>query len=471
MVKPKQSACFITTYATTRRQGGVTETSLAVQSTQILTRGNNDTATFNYSWRIDTLGSTLKLLPHYNRRQSDTPNNNFSCITTPESVRDSVYRDHWANVYNVTTATLPLEKHFSPRWSLRAGAKYTYNEMRNNALYEYQKDDAWVRNDNQSFTLNYTEHIAAAYGIVSANLARWSLVAGLRGEYTHTYGKGGAVTQDYVSLFPNANLSYRLTRDGAYSIIAQYARTIERPSFWRMNPRRMQISDYTYQTGNPYLNPSFKQDISLTVVLKHKYSLTAGMIFQTDEIQQTMQPDTDDPDRLQLGWVNFDRTQSYYLSANLPFQLAKWWTLNLDATYMRQGQRIEPHAAQQNHNFVFASASTTFTLPAKFYIDLTYNFQNRIHFGNCWVEPQHRVTAALKKRFGERFTATLSVRSLLDQGQQIGARGEGFVRTVDVKQTWNNRSFQIGITYNFKSGKAFNRKSVEEASGDTKSRL
>ncbi len=58
--------------------------------------------------------------------------------------------------------------------------------MHNDALYEYVKDGAWVRNDNQSFTINYTENIAAAYGIASANLGRWSLVAGLRGEYTHT---------------------------------------------------------------------------------------------------------------------------------------------------------------------------------------------------------------------------------------------------------------------------------------------
>ena len=56
------------------------------------------------------------------------------------------------------------------------------------------KDGAWVRNDNQSFTINYTENIAAAYGIASANLGRWSLVAGLRGEYTHTRGKGGDIS-------------------------------------------------------------------------------------------------------------------------------------------------------------------------------------------------------------------------------------------------------------------------------------
>ena len=343
--------------------------------------------------------------------------------------------------------------------------------MHNDALYEYVKDGAWVCNDNQSFTINYTENIAAAYGIASANLGRWSLVAGLRGEYTHTRGKGGDISQNYFSLFPNANVSYALTKDGAYSLIAQYARTIERPRFWSLNPQRFQISDYTYQTGNPELDPAYKQDISLTLVLKHKYTLTGGMTIQRDEIQQTIRPDADDPARLCLAWTNFDTTKNYYLTANAPFQFTKWWTLNLNLTYIRQGQRIDEHSAEKHYNFYFVNSSTTFSLPAKFYIDLSYRFQSRMDFGNCWVKPLHFLNAGIKKRFGDKFTASFSVRNLIERPQHIGARGDGFVRMVDVKQQWNDRSFTIGVTYNFKSGKAFKRKAVEAGSADEKNRL
>ena len=226
------------------------------------TARNNYSLTFNYIWKIDSLGSTLKVLADYNRRTTDAENDNFSRIAAPAPApaADSAYRDNSVSVYNVTTATLAFDKKFSPRWSLRAGAKYTYNDMHNDALYEYLKDDAWARNDNQSFTINYTENIAAAYGIASANLGRWSLVAGVRGEYTRTEGKGHGIAQNYFSLFPNANVSYALTKDGAYSLIAQYARTIERPRFWTLNPQRYQISDYTYQTGNPELDPAYKHD-------------------------------------------------------------------------------------------------------------------------------------------------------------------------------------------------------------------
>ena len=434
-----------------------------------LDRRNNYSATFNYIWKLDTLGSTLKLLADYTRRENDTRNDNESRITTPGGVLDSVYRDNSVSLYNITTATLALEKNFSPRWSLKAGAKYTYNDMHNNALYEYRKGDAWLRNDRQSFTIDYTENIAAAYAIASAKLGGWSLVAGLRGEYTHTTGKG--VGQDYFSLFPNANVSYSFSREKGWSLIAQYARTIERPRFWSLNPQRMQISDYTYQTGNPSLDPAFKHDVSLTLVAAHKYSLTAGVQIVNDEIQQTMRADPENPDLLQLAWVNYDATKGYYLSANLPFQPAKWWQLNANVTYMRRGQRVEQHGAEEFFNWGFVNLSTTFTLPAKFYIDLSYRYQSRLDLGNCWVEPDHRLQAGIKKRFGDRFTASFSVQNVLDQGQVIGARGDGFVRTVNARQTWSNRSYRIGVTWNFKSGKAFKRKAVEAGSEAEKSRL
>ena len=430
---------------------------------------DNYSATFNYIYKLDTLGSTLKLLADYTRRETDTRNDNESRITAPGNVLDSVYRDNATSLYDIAAATLALEKHFSPRWSLKAGAKYTRNDMRNDALYEYHRGDAWLRNERQSFTINYTENIAAAYAIASAKLGAVSFVAGVRGEYTHTTGKG--VGQDYFSLFPNASLSWSVSEQKGWSLIAQYARTIERPRFWSLSPQRMQLSDYTYQTGNPSLDPSFKHDVSLTLVAAHKYTLTAGVQIVNDEIQQTMKADSENPDLLQVAWVNYDATKGYYLSVNLPFQPAKWWQLNADITYMRRGQRVEQHGAEEFFDRGFVNLSTTLTLPAKFYIDLSYRYQSRIDLGNCWVNPDHRLQAGVKKRFGDRFTASFSVQNLLDQGQVIGARGDGFVRTVDARQTWSNRTYRIGVTWNFKSGKAFKRKAVEAGSADEKSRL
>lgn len=434
-----------------------------------LSKHENYAATFNYIWKIDTLGSKFKVLADYTHRAAETRNDNFSRIAMPQQTVDSTFRDHAASRYDIATATLALEKNFTPKWSLKAGLKYTYNRMDNDALYEYLKADEWHPNDAQSFVIDYTEQIAAAYGIVSAKLGRWSLVAGLRGEYTHTSGK--QVGQNYGSLFPNANISYALTKDGAYSLIAQYARTITRPYFWSLTPQRMQISDYTYQTGNPLLEPDYTHDLSLTLVMKHKYTLTAGMTVDTNEIQQILQSDAENPDMLCLTWINYDRTTNCYVTANLPFQPTKWWQLNINAFYGRMGQRESAEASLHYQNIVQANASMTFTLPAKFYIDLSYRYQGRIELGNIEVDPLHFLNAGVKKRFGERFTLSFQVRNIIENTQHVSTRNEGFARRMAITQPWTNRTWQVGLTYNFKSGKAFKQKSVEADSANEKSRL
>lgn len=462
-------------------EGGPTESYTDYTRTGITTRTDsrydsqsklrNYSATFNYIWKLDTLGSTLKLLADHTRRISDGRNDKFSRTTTPGlPAVDSTYYDTSASRYLVTTATLALEKKFSERWSFKAGAKYTLNDMRNEALYEYLKGDSWLRDEEQSVDIDYTENIAAAYAIATARLGRWSLAAGVRGEYTHTDGRND-VGQDYFSLFPNANVSWSLTENGAYSLVGQYARTIARPNFWSLNPQRTQISDYTYQCGNPGLDPAYSQSISLTLVLAYKYTITGGMNIQHGEINQTVQSDTDNPDMLALRWVNYDRTHQYYILANLPFQLTKWWSLNVNARYMRWGQRMDQHEAEIYRNFWQANASTTFTLPAKFFIDLSYSCQSAATLGNVRIAAQQFLNAGIKKRFGERFTCTFSVRNLLPERQRISSEGEGFVREMRIRQNWSSRSYLLGVTYNFKSGKAFRKQTVEAGSAEEKNRL
>ncbi len=429
----------------------------------------NYSVAFNYIWRIDTLGSTFKLLADYLYRANKTGNDNISQQRAADFTRDSLYRDLSKSRYDIVTATLALDKRFSTRWSLRAGLKYTRNDMQNDALYEYCRDEAWLRNEAQSFDVDYVEHIAAAYGIVSASLGRWSLVMGLRGELTHTSGRGFG--QDYLSLFPNANLSYALTADGSYSLIAQYARTISRPNFWSLMPRRWQLSDYTYQEGNPYLDPSYKHEATLSLVMKHKYTLTAGVVVTTDDIEQTARPDPVNPDQIGVVWINYDNQTSYYATLNLPFQLTRWWQLNANLYYAYHGQRIDASEPERFQHIYMGSASTTFTLPRKFYIDLSYSYQGAVEFGNTRIDAMSRLHGGIKKRFGDKCTLGFTVRNIFEQDQHLQMYDERFVRNYSMTQFWTSRSYHFSLTYNFQSGKKLRHRTIESGSSEERGRL
>lgn len=419
--------------------------------------------TVNYVWKIDTLGSTLKFLADYQERKSDNSHNNHSLVNGI----DSLYRDRTDTKYRIGSASLAFEKHFSPRIVLQAGGKYTHYRMLSDALHEYEKEAAWLKNERESFSIDYTEQIAAAYGIVRANFDRWGVVAGLRGEYTRTESDGTKLGRDYLSLFPNLNLSYKLNEEGKHMLIAQYARKISRPSFWQLNPQRSQISDYTYQTGNPLLNPSFGNSIDLTLVLWYKYTLSAGVNIQTDEIQQNFLSDPNDPNIIYINNINYKDTKQFYVNLNTPLQLTKWWEANANLTYVAWEQRANAAAPVRLHHMFQSYASTTFTLPAKFYIDLSWSYHNRIRMGNAVIGAAHMVNGQLKKRFKDRFTVTFAVRNIFNEQQDLSAENEQFDRDYRLQQFWNDRQFRIGLTYHFKSGKAFRERRLE-SSGESR---
>lgn len=435
-------------------------------------RASTFSATFNYIWRIDTLGSTLKVMADYSRNNRRHGNDSFVRSTTAGIVRDSTYDDRTLGLYDVAAINVALERRLGKAWQLRAGAKYTYNDMHNEALYRYLRPEGWQTLDAYSYITDYTEQIAAAYAAATLRKGHWHAVAGLRAEYTRTTGHASDVRQRYFSLFPNANLTYTFDATGLWSLTAQYARNISRPSFWALNPMRMQISDYTYQSGNPDLLPAYTDNLSLTAVFAGKYSLSLGAQYHHDEISQVFGSDPADPSITNLRFENLDRTEQYFAAASIPLQLARWWSLNANLTGLCRRDRITADAPLRTSWAGFINASTTFTLPRKFFVEAEYYAMSRFRQANLDMKSHHSVTLGLKKRLlDDRLTLTAQVANLFNRSQGFMAATDTFVRDLRVSNDWQPRRFVLTISYNFKTGKAFNARKVESGAGDEKGRM
>ena len=165
------------------------------------------------------------------------------------------------------------------------------------------------------------------------------------------------------------------------------------------------------------------------------------------------------------------KTKSVYYCNNCGAESAKWigrcpvcgeWN-----TYVEEVVSTKPAASSGSG---YSLSGENRVRPQRI-DDIQVTEESRIDLGNVWLMPNHMLQAGVKKRFGDRFVLSFSARNLLDQGQKVGAAGEGFVRTVNVRQAWSNIQYNFGVTWNFKSGKAFNRKSVEAASAEDKGRM
>lgn len=426
------------------------------------------TATLNYIYKLDNDGSTIKLIGDYTR--SFYPNTND--YVDSAIGRDSTYRDATRSLYQLATATLALDKKISPKLNIRAGLKYTYNDNSNIATYEYLADKVWITNTEKSYNIGYTENIGAAYLIASARLGRLSLVGGLRGEYTSFRSADGLVSQNYFDLFPNANVSYSITKDGAYSLVAQYSRTISRPSFWALSPNETKISEYMIQRGNPNLEPSYDNSLSVTGVLKYKYSITLGMSIKQNAIQQSTLIDKDNPEVLILQSINYPTLNNFYLSANLPFQFTKWWSANFNLMGMYLGQRIYVDEPVRRNFMGFASAQMSFTLPKNFFIELSGRYMHGMVAGNTRMSDMGNMDVRVKKHlFKNKLTLTVGVNNIIPTTQDITIEEPTFKRIMTVDQPWMRPAFNFSVSYNFNAGKQFRAKSVESSSAEDRGRL
>ncbi len=418
--------------------------------------------TLNYIFKTDTLGSTLKFIADYNQNDPRSGNDNRTIISEAGSQIDSLYRDRSSSTFRIATAQLARERRLSPNWVLRYGAKYTYNEINSATQYRYLNAGEWVPSVVDDYDISYSENIGAAYATASINYGRLSAVVGLRGEYTYARGKATEVEQDYFSLFPNANLSYAMDKTGKHSLVAQYSRTIARPSFWNLTPRRLQISDYTIQTGNPELDPQFVDQLTLTAVVGYKYSLTLGAQFMHDIIQRKIVVDKDNPEIMNLTMENLPTVNQYFATLSLPFTVTKWWDWNASLTGLLVEQRIDADSPIERNPVAQFQSTMTFKLPKKFYVDVFYNGMTGMKVSNLDLKANQNMSLTLKKQIKDSWTLQCGLQNVIRSKQHITSDGDGFRRVMETFGQGQEFNVHFAVTWSFKSGKQFRTKSVEK---------
>ena len=425
-------------------------------------KSNRYAAALNYIIKTDTLGSTLKFIADYNQSDPTSGNDSRTSIMQGGQTVDSLYNYRSNSKFRIATAQVARERRLSANWMLKYGAKYTYNEINSATTYRYLLGGDWVPSIVDDYDISYTENIGAAYAVATMNYGRWSAVVGLRGEYTYANGRESDVEQNYFSLFPNANFSYALDKTGKHSIVAQYSRSISRASFWNLTPRRLQISDYTYQTGNPALKPQFVNQYSLTAVLGYKYSLTMVVSSMKDAIQQKIVGDPLNPNMMNLTVENLPTLNQYAVIASLPFTLTKWWDWNTNLTGGIIEQRLDASAPKTNKPFAQWYTAMTFKLPKKFFVDAYYSGQTGVEVSNLKTSASHSLDVNFKKLIKDSWILQIGLQKLVRQRNNFISSNEDFTREVDVFGQGQDFNVRFSVTWNFKSGKQFRTRSVEK---------
>ncbi len=220
--------------------------------------------------------------------------------------------------------------------TLEAGIKSSYVKTDNDAEYTLYDNTLklWMPDTSISNHFIYKENINAAYINWQQSIRKFTMQLGLRAEQTNTNGdqtvKSINFKKNYIQLFPTTYFTYKTNDNNTFGL--SYGRRIERPSYQSLNPFRFQLDRYTYEQGNPDLQPQFSNNIEASYNYKGEINVSANYTMTTDIIsdaQITFKAAGDSNYTTYQTSQNIASERNIGLSINYSKQLTKSWMLNV----------------------------------------------------------------------------------------------------------------------------------------------
>ena len=149
--------------------------------------------------------------------------------------------------------------------NLSLGGEYSYNHRTD--AYDFKATDAVPVKTTDTEINEKSASVFVDYG---RQFGRVYAQLGLRYEYlTNDYFNFGVkeneVCLDYGDWFPTAVLSAPI---GKVQFSLSYRRDIERPNYANLTSSTVYINRYTYQSGNPYLRPTYTHSLVMNAAYK-----------------------------------------------------------------------------------------------------------------------------------------------------------------------------------------------------------
>ncbi|HEY6899108.1 MAG TPA: outer membrane beta-barrel family protein, partial [Puia sp.] len=220
--------------------------------------------------------------------------------------------------------------------TFEAGIKSSFVKTDNNAGYTLYDNTlkAWIADTLISNHFIYKENINAAYVNWQQKIKKFSFQLGLRAEQTNTRGdqtvKSVNFRRNYLQLFPTTYLTYKVNDNNTLGI--SYGRRIERPSYQSLNPFRFQLDRYSYEQGNPNLQPQFSNNIEISYNYKGELNIAASYS-RTDNIMSdaviSFKAAGDSNYTTYRTTSNIASERNIGLSVNYTKQLTKAWSFNV----------------------------------------------------------------------------------------------------------------------------------------------
>jgi len=431
--------------------------SMVASPSRIHTTWKNASVNLNFRHQFDSAGRELTADADYVRYAAGS-DQHFDNITTYNNGthQQTTLTGNLPSVIHIysfkTDYTRPIDKTLK----LDAGLKTSYVNTDNIAGYFNVINGQPEVDTGKTNHFLYRENINAAYLSMTKKVEKWSLQLGLRYENTnysgHQLGNGSATGKDssfsrsYGSLFPTAYISFQASEKHQFSL--NYGRRIDRPAYQDLNPFLFFLDQYTYQAGNPYLQPQLTHNIELAHTYNSFLTTTLNYSDTRNFFTETFQQDGRATIE-QRGNIGHRQNAGVAISAQL--HPANWWTsilysnLNYSKfTGILYGEELNVSAAN-----LLLNMNNQFTFKDGWGAEISGWYRSKGVEGQMKLDPMGAASAAVSKRLlQDKASLKLSIRDIFYTQPTQGSIS--FQQTeVSFRNLKDTRQVSVSFSYRF----------------------
>jgi hypothetical protein len=363
---------------------------------------------------------------------------------------------------DVTAKTLVLKVDYAlpiNKDKMEAGVSLSFRDRDNNYKsdnYSYQYS-TWMDSMKLSNKFNYKETISALYASYAHSFGKFDVKLGLRGE--NLASDGNQITQDikfsenFLSLFPNLNISYKLSN--MFTLSMNAFRRVTYPQVYYINPFRRYNGPNSFSAGNPKLEPTYLNGISLNLsqYVSVFYNHTTGSI--------TSAMSTENDSTLISSFLNLNKEEAYGVNLTLPYYNSPMMPFRLPdfitSAYLSFNYRLSKQSGQyltEDLGLTDKSITLNGYMAFKLFWDidagLSAYYMPRTSNKRMVRSEMKNITLFFNRYlFDKSIRLSIMINDLLDsqKGYSESRGGNYYIRSN--YKTLNNRNISIGITYIF----------------------
>lgn len=323
-----------------------------------------------------------------------------------------------------------------------------------------------VRTVNNLYTndFDYTENINAAYINWSNRINKWSIQSGLRYENTNSVGiqKGNSTgndssfTRQYHSLFPTVFISYSIDSFSNHVIGANFGRRINRANYSDMNPFIYPLDRYTLYAGNPFIKPTYSNELELSYLLKSTYRFNLVYGITNNLISETIE---------QVNGIFYSRPGNigqqinYGCNISGSSNLGKKLRLSFYAelNYNKFTGTLYNQLLNNIGTYWYVAPNLQYKINKKWNAEISGTYQSEIASAQFVMVPVGSVRTGISWQFNNSGALRLSLSDVFHS-----SRPGGKILSLNRSDaSWNSildtRVVMLGFSYKFNKGQSLNR--------------